>query len=151
MRVDLERPVVDFLILADSAEIVNGKIYMLGGGWSRVIVSNFSEPVEMTIVVGMSFPKETRRGVRYTMHLQLRRENQEEPISEYDHAVDFRAIEVTNEDDPAAALMVVTAGFVLPGPALYSLTARVEDSEPMIVVFRAVDATQGDDSIVPSA
>ncbi|MEX2081352.1 MAG: hypothetical protein WEC33_07020, partial [Dehalococcoidia bacterium] len=47
---------VDFLILADRAEAVNGKLYMMGGGWDRIWVPDFAKPHPLSIAVGVVVP-----------------------------------------------------------------------------------------------
>ena len=36
LDMDLGSPEIEWLILADEAELVNGKLYMMGGGWDRI-------------------------------------------------------------------------------------------------------------------
>lgn len=43
--------VIEFLILADHAEIVGGKLYMMGGGWERVRVARLDG---VAIAVGVA-------------------------------------------------------------------------------------------------
>lgn len=35
------RPAVDFALLADSAQVMGGKLYILGGGWNTLFVNRF--------------------------------------------------------------------------------------------------------------
>lgn len=51
-----ERVQVDFLILSDKAEVINGKLYMMGGGWDQKFVSDIARPVDINIVVGLLVP-----------------------------------------------------------------------------------------------
>lgn len=43
----------DYLILADRAEAVNGKLYMVGGGWDRVGLTQIPGPADFDIAVGV--------------------------------------------------------------------------------------------------
>ena len=45
---------VDFVILADGAEAVNGKVYILGGGWSAIQAPTFPFEYRMSVAVGVS-------------------------------------------------------------------------------------------------
>ena len=45
---------VDWLILADSTQIVGDKLYMLGGGWDRIYL-NQSLPVTHPMAVAIAF------------------------------------------------------------------------------------------------
>jgi hypothetical protein len=44
---------IEWLILADSAQIVNNKLYLLGGGWERLTLKNI--PTSHSCSVAMSF------------------------------------------------------------------------------------------------
>jgi hypothetical protein len=51
-----DRPEIDFLILADSSEAINGKLYMLGGGWDYQAVENLEQPTRISIALGVLVP-----------------------------------------------------------------------------------------------
>jgi hypothetical protein len=42
------------MLLCDAAESVNGKLYILGGGWSQLLAPDF--PVNMSLAVKLSVP-----------------------------------------------------------------------------------------------
>ena len=52
----LEQVEIDFLLLADRAEVLNGKLYMMGGAWDRRQVRDIASPVSLTIVIGVLVP-----------------------------------------------------------------------------------------------
>ena len=56
MTSGLDKPEVDFLVLADHAEVVGGKLYMMGGGWDVRRIEDFSKPFNMNIAVGVLTP-----------------------------------------------------------------------------------------------
>lgn len=56
MTSGLDMPEVDFLLLADHAEVVGGKLYMMGGGWDVRRIEDFSKPFNMNIAVGVITP-----------------------------------------------------------------------------------------------
>ena len=56
MAMMLDQVEVDFLILADLAEVLNGKLYMMGGAWDRRHFRDIAAPVPLTIVVGVLVP-----------------------------------------------------------------------------------------------
>lgn len=49
-------PMFDFLILADRAEAINGKLYLMGGGWDGVGVANIDEPVAFSVALAVLVP-----------------------------------------------------------------------------------------------
>ena len=56
MSSGLDQVEVDFLLLADRAEVLNGKLYMMGGAWDRRHMKDIGAPVSLTIVVGVLVP-----------------------------------------------------------------------------------------------
>lgn len=53
-----DKPSLDFLILADRAEAVGGKLYMMGGAWENIYVQDLSQPSLISIAVGILVPWE---------------------------------------------------------------------------------------------
>jgi hypothetical protein len=49
-------PTIDFLILADKAEAVNGKLYMVGGGWDSIAVRRLEEALQFSLAIGILVP-----------------------------------------------------------------------------------------------
>ena len=56
MASGLEQVEIDFLLLADRAEVLNGKLYLMGGAWDRRQIRDIDSPVSLTIVVGVLVP-----------------------------------------------------------------------------------------------
>lgn len=44
---------IDFALLADYAEVVNGKLYLMGGGWDTTTAAQLPAAVRMAIAVGV--------------------------------------------------------------------------------------------------
>jgi len=49
-------PEIEFLILADQVEAVNGKLYMIGGGLEQIGVVDFQSSISLGLAVGISVP-----------------------------------------------------------------------------------------------
>ena len=47
---------VEWLILADSAQVTGGKLFLLGGGWDRVTANSFPFAHNMSIAVSFRVP-----------------------------------------------------------------------------------------------
>ena len=47
---------VEWLILADAAQIAGGKLYLMGGGWDQINVNKFPHPQNMAIAVSFKVP-----------------------------------------------------------------------------------------------
>lgn len=47
---------VQYLLLADTVEALNGKLYMMGGGWDTMFVRDLSLPVPLSFACGVEVP-----------------------------------------------------------------------------------------------
>jgi hypothetical protein len=47
---------VDYLLVADRAEVVNGKLYLMGGSWDRLRPAKFPYGMVLGIAVGVRIP-----------------------------------------------------------------------------------------------
>jgi hypothetical protein len=52
----LSSPYVDFLLLADFAEVVNGKLYLMGGAWDSYTLADPARPARFAIAVAVMVP-----------------------------------------------------------------------------------------------
>lgn len=51
-----DRPEIDFLILADRAEGINGKLYLMGGGWQNIALRSWETGAQFAIALGIIVP-----------------------------------------------------------------------------------------------
>jgi hypothetical protein len=56
VRSPIPRTEPEYLILADAAEALNGKLYLMGGGWDSIFVRDISQRVAMGIACGVLIP-----------------------------------------------------------------------------------------------
>jgi len=49
-------PAVDYLLVADRAEVVNGKLYLMGGSWDRIAPQQFPHRMMLGIALGVRIP-----------------------------------------------------------------------------------------------
>lgn len=49
-------PTIDSLLLADFAEVVNGKLYLMGGGFTAVQLANFALPHRFFVAAALRIP-----------------------------------------------------------------------------------------------
>ena len=70
----------DFLILADSAQVVGDKLYMLGGGWSVLHAAQLPTVHSMAVAVGILVDwMETN--TRHTFKLDIRNEDMSQTLA----------------------------------------------------------------------
>jgi hypothetical protein len=134
-----ERLEIDFLLLADRAEAINGKLYMLGGAWDRIGVGDFGQPLAISIALGVLVPW-SQTNLSHAVVLTIRDAD--------GHPLDFRieASFVTGRPpflsgETQRVLMAIPgASVALPGPGGYVLVAAVDGVEAKSVRFSAVQA-----------
>lgn len=51
-----EQPTIDSLLLADFAEVVNGKLYLMGGGFTTVALATFDQPHRCYVAAALRIP-----------------------------------------------------------------------------------------------
>jgi Family of unknown function (DUF6941) len=49
-------PEIDYLLVADRAEVVNGKLYLMGGSWDRIQPQQFPHRMMLGIAIGVRIP-----------------------------------------------------------------------------------------------
>lgn len=51
-----QKPAIDFLLIADRAEVINGKLYLMGGAWDHITVGDLSQPISFYLALGIVIP-----------------------------------------------------------------------------------------------
>ncbi len=133
---------IEFLILADSVQAVQGKLYMLGGGWDQWTSPSYPIPIQIGIAVGLLVPwDETNQKHNVTIVIQdADGKGVVPPIAgqiEVGRPPGLRA-GVTQR-----SLMAINAGFPLPGPGRYEISVSTPEGGERRVAFEALVASQG--------
>jgi hypothetical protein len=61
---------IDYALLADAAQAVGGKIFVLGGGWNVFRSANYPAPVQFAVAIGIGF-EASEIGVRYPVKIVI--------------------------------------------------------------------------------
>src|SRR5712692_596018 len=132
----IDRPEVEFLILADHAEAVNGKLYLMGGGWDRRGVGDFRQPQAFAVAVGVLIPwNDTNRPLPLTV-----------AVRDIDGATVAPPLQTQlTAGRPANAtpgqklryMLAVNFQIALPKPGQYVVDAEIGDSPRKHVTFYA--------------
>ena len=71
MTTPMEDFQIEFLILADKAEVLGGKLYMMGGGYDRKYIGNIEGPVDLVVVAGILVPwHSTNRELAFSLSIE---------------------------------------------------------------------------------
>src|SRR5688500_2783040 len=53
---------IDYMLLCDGAQVVGGKLYVLGGGWDRLAFPEYPQTIPVGVAMGVRVPwTETNR------------------------------------------------------------------------------------------
>jgi hypothetical protein len=69
---------LEWLVLADSAEVVNNKLYMLGGGW-ELYMRNGPQPVSFAIAASFHVPWNATN-LKHTFEIQVVNEDAQQTV-----------------------------------------------------------------------
>ena len=61
---------IEYALLADAAQAVGGKVYILGGGWNLFRAPNFPAPVQLAIAVGLGFTSD-EVGIQFPLNVVI--------------------------------------------------------------------------------
>jgi hypothetical protein len=137
-----ERPEVDFLLLADRAEAINGKLYMLGGAWERIGVVDFNQPLVISVAMGVLVPW-SATNQNHTLALEIRdADGKPIPFKVEATFVAGRPPFLTGETQ-RMLLAIPGASVMLPAAGSYVLAASIDGVEAKVVRFSAVQTQQG--------
>lgn len=127
MNVLETQPYVEFLLLADRAEAISGKLYMMGGAWDRMWVGDFAQPQNVSFAVGIMIPwNATHEEHRLSMLVVDDRENEIANVQ-----VGFRAgtPPQMKKAETQKVLLAFNIQPQLKGPGTYKVRAMVNDDD----------------------
>ncbi len=134
---------VDFLILADRAEALNGKLYVMGGAWDRVFIADFQQPATISFAVGVLVPWNATN-MQHTLVITV--------VDPDENPIDFRA-ELgfvvgrppwAHQGETQRAILALPAVPVrFPQAGTYVLSATLDGVRRKRVDFVAVDVKAG--------
>jgi hypothetical protein len=135
---DATEPRVEFLILADQVEALNGKLYMMGGGWEKLTVLDFTAPVPLGIAVSIVVPWNASNQ-QHTVELSVQTADAETLANVTGQFSVGRSAEV-EQGASQRSMVALKLPVILPEPGRYVVAARINEGEETRVTFRAIAA-----------
>jgi hypothetical protein len=120
----------DFVIMADGAEMVNGKLYMMGGAWDGIVLRKIGDASMFSVAVGIGVPW-AATNMQHVLSLRI----VDADANELAHAqVEFTTgrppqLAVGTRQRAAWALPMIV---VFPAPGAYALVCSVGAVEKRI-------------------
>lgn len=120
------KPEIDYLLVADRAEVVNGKLYLMGGSWDRIQPTKFPHRMMLGIALGVRIPF-AHTDDQHKVSVQIHHDEQ--------RLIGFEAKLTTGRPPGMAGMdMLVPMAFniplAIPGEGLIVLRASVDDRAP---------------------
>ncbi len=133
---------IEFLVIADAVEAVNGKLYMLGGGWDQLRQPVYPSPIQMGIAIAVKVPwGETNQ--KHQLTVSIADEDGKPVVPAIGGEVEVGRPAGMRDGITQRALLAINASFALQRPGRYEV--RVEDAsgETKSVSFEAFIAGSG--------
>ena len=127
----------DFLIVADGAQVAEGKLYLMGGGWNRVTVSTFPATINMGVAVGILVSWDETNEPHMTT-LTLEDEDGQSQMNPVEMRIEVGRPAGAVAGEEQRVLVAVNGPITLNEPGGYSVIARLGDAELARTSFRAV-------------
>ena len=140
------KPEIDYLLVADRAEVVNGKLYLMGGSWDRIQPPKFPHRMMLGIAIGVRIPfahTDDQHKVSVQIHHDEKR------------LIGFEAKLTTGRPPGMAGMdMLVPMAFniplAIPEEGLVVLRASVDDREPRRHEIKAMQRPQQQQQLRPT-
>ena len=125
-------------MLADRAEVLNGKLYMMGGAWDRRHIRDIGAPVPLTIVMGVLVPWNLTNEPH---RLQIRIEDEDGNLipPEVEATVNVGRPVNATQGQSFRATAVINNRWTLPRYGVYRVAASVSGHAGKRVAFYAVE------------
>ena len=127
---------IEWLILADAAEVVGGKLYLMGGGWDRLTVHSQPAKKNLAVALALRVPwHETNR--KHAFQIDMTDEDGVKTVS-VNGATEVGRPAGIPPGQPQLAQFVVNFDATFEKLGTYVITARVNDSQERSVRFNIV-------------
>ncbi|HUS14017.1 MAG TPA: hypothetical protein VM536_03270 [Chloroflexia bacterium] len=128
-----QNPSVDFLLIADRAEVVGGKLYLMGGAWEHITVVDASQPVSFSIALGINIPWNATNE-RHRMRLQVQ-DADGASLAELDGELVAGRPPHLSAGSPQRLLFATTFGIMVPHPGLFAIVVALNGVEARRTTF----------------
>jgi hypothetical protein len=139
---EARQPEIGWMILADKAEALNGKIYMLGGGFDRLVVRDIRNQPQVGIAMEVLVPREM---AGQPIPLVLSREYPDgraalPSIAAGNMTMPIMPTQLADGIEMLRGLIVITVSFDLPSAGTYIIGATLgEGLKKMVRLDIVVD------------
>lgn len=131
----------DFLIVADGAQVAEGKLYVMGGAWNRLSLTEFPGSAPIAVALGLLVGWEETNQHHVTT-LSLEDEDGHVVLGPIEMSFEVGRPAGTTPGEEQRVVMAVNGQMTVPAPGGYAMVVRMADTELGRARFRAVPAGQ---------
>ena len=132
---------IEYAVLADAAQAVGGKVFILGGGWNVFRAASFPAPVQLAVAIGLGFTS-NEVGIKFPLNVSIADEAGVPIIPEMKGQVETGP---TAPDVPKTASVkipvAININLSLPHPGTYGIVVTAGSSTAQLS-FEAIFAGQ---------
>ena len=136
---------VEWLILADAAQVTGGKLYLIGGGWDKVTTNKFPLRQSMSIAVSFRVPW-TETNERHSFEVEIESADGE-AIAKVPGHFEIGRPPGTPPGQDQRAQFAVNANWSINKPGGYVVIARVDGQEGQRFPFTVVPGSMVDQAV----
>lgn len=130
---------IEFLMLSDHAEVVNGKLYMMGGGYDRRYISDVKQPVTLGTVVSVLVPWNLTNQT-HAVKLRIETEDGRMLGQEVQGNLNVGRSVQAISGQQFRVMAVINFTLTLPRLGAYRIIATLDNGESRATTFYAVDS-----------
>ncbi len=128
---------IEYAVLADAAQAVGGKIFILGGGWNVYRAASYPAPVQLAVAIGLGFAG-TEIGLRYPVKIVIADEAGIPVVPEMNGQIETGQLSPDlPEGLPVKVPVAWNVSFAVPRPGRYGIVIVV-GSEQTALSFDAI-------------
>jgi hypothetical protein len=132
---------IEYALLADAAQAIGGKVFVLGGGWNLFRAASYPAPVQFAIAIGLGFSS-SEIGMKYALNVAIADESGVPIVPEMKGQVETGQ---TAPDVPKTASIkipvAININMSLPHPGTYGIVVTAGPSSTQLS-FEAIFAGQ---------
>jgi hypothetical protein len=132
---------IEYALLADAAQAVGGKVFVLGGGWNLFRAANYPAPVHLAVAMGLGFTSD-EVGIKYPLNVVIADEAGVPIIPEMKGQVETGQLAPDVPKTASVKIPVaINVNMSLPHPGTYTVVVTAGSSKAQLS-FEAIFAGQ---------
>ena len=120
---------IEYAVLADAAQAVGGKMFILGGGWNVFRSGNYPAPVQLAVAIGMGFAS-NEIGIRHAVKIVIADEAGVPVVPELNGQIETGQLAPDLPRGlPVKVPLAWNVSFAVPRPGRYGIVITVGSSQ----------------------